>query len=128
MTCDCRKDIEARLTERFKEGAPGASGHSVELQGYGFAIVGNVLMVKPYMRYTAEAEFPLKKGGTKWKKQTGTMVFSFCPFCGVEIDKQEAAPQGAQEVAVIRNPLITGFVGAQESNAGQQPQGTEGGA
>lgn len=84
--CDCRREIEAKLTERFKEVAPDATGHHVALQGYGFAIIDNVLTMKPYMPYTTAAEFPLKKGGTKFKKQTGNMVFSFCPFCGTKLE------------------------------------------
>lgn len=90
--CDCRKDIEVKLTERFKEAAPDATGHEVALQGYGFAIVDSVMTMKPYMPYTTAADFPMKKGGTKRKKQTGNMVFSFCPFCGEEFDKKEAEP------------------------------------
>lgn len=83
--CNCRKEIEAKLLERFKTKCPDASGYKVELQGYGFAIVDNALVMRPYMPYQLGAEFPLKKGGSKWKKETGSFVFNFCPFCGEQI-------------------------------------------
>jgi hypothetical protein len=83
--CDCHASITAQLTERFKSMAPSATDHKVELQGYGFAIIDNKMVLRPYMPYKAGAEFPLKKGGTKWKTQTGNMVFRYCPFCAKEL-------------------------------------------
>lgn len=88
--CDCRKELETQLTERFKANAPQAFEHRVGLQGYGFAIVDNTLTMRGYMPYKASADFPLKKGGTKPKTQTGNMVFSFCPFCGEKLDADAA--------------------------------------
>lgn len=80
--CDCRSSITEKLAERFKAAQPQATDHKVELQGYGFGVVGNTMVMRPYMAYKASADYPLKKGGTKWKTLTGNMVFSFCPFCG----------------------------------------------
>lgn len=83
MTCNCKTELEAKLTERFKEKSPEATGHSLTMQGYGFALVGNTMKQLGYMEVKAEADYPLKKGGSKIKKTTQNMFFSFCPFCGV---------------------------------------------
>ena len=85
--CDCRKSIQEQLTEHFTSVAGEASNHKVELQGYGFAITENKMVERPYMPYKHTADYPLKKGGTKAKTKTGSMVFRFCPFCGGEFDK-----------------------------------------
>lgn len=87
--CNCKTEIEAGLAERFKAAKPEATDHSVTLEGYGFSIVNGVVTMKPFMPYTARAEYPRKAGGTTTKKLKGTMVFSFCPFCGT---KQGGSP------------------------------------
>jgi len=79
--CDCRKNLEAKLTERFKQMSPDATGHKVALQGYAICL-GETLHSRSFMPYKATAEFPLKKGGTKVKSELGNMFFSHCPFCG----------------------------------------------
>lgn len=92
FSCTCRADIETKLTERFVETAPDATGHKVRLQGYAYAMnasskVGSGGIVeRPFMPYKAEAVHPLKKGGTKAKASTGNMFFSYCPFCGKKGD------------------------------------------
>lgn len=86
VQCTCREDLEKSLTERFSTHATEATGHSVSLQGYGFAIVGNSMITAPFMEYKATAMYPVKKtGGTKEKTTRGNMMFSFCPFCGVKV-------------------------------------------
>lgn len=85
MTCNCKADLEAKLTERFVKGLPEATEHKVELQGYGFAMVGNSLKVMPHTTAHGTALHTLKKGGTKLKTVKQTMAFSFCPFCGVAL-------------------------------------------
>lgn len=79
--CDCRKDLEAKLTEKFRQQAPRATGHKVVLQGYAICL-GESLYSRAFMPYKATAEHPLKKGGTKVKSEEGSMFFAFCPFCG----------------------------------------------
>lgn len=88
--CNCKTEIEAKLTENFKANKPEASEHSVSLEGYGFCIVNNTLTMKPTMPYKARASYPMKAGGSKDKTLTGTMVFSFCPFCGVRLEAKQA--------------------------------------
>lgn len=83
MACDCKKDIEQKLLDRFKETNSEASNHSVHLQGYTL-VLGDKLDLKGYMEIAAKARFPLKKGGDKEKTIKQNMVFTFCPFCGVK--------------------------------------------
>ena len=80
--CDCKKDIEAKLLERFVEQTPAAEGHKVKLQGYGL-IFGAAASERAYMPIEATASHLLKKGGMKSKTTKQNMFFNFCPFCGV---------------------------------------------
>lgn len=95
--CTCRKDIEAKLLDRFKESAPEAKGHVVELKGYGFSL-GASIQETAYMEYETGATFPLKKGGEKHKNQRGNMIFSHCPFCGNSFAK---APASTADTGVV---------------------------
>lgn len=83
MACDCKKDIEEKLLARFKEQSPEATGHEASLKGYAL-IFGNKLEQKGCMQLEVVADFPLKKGGMKSKKQTQNMIFNYCPFCAVK--------------------------------------------
>lgn len=81
--CNCKTEIEAALLERFKVKHPDAKGHSVTLEGYGLAVVGNTMMLLPYMPIKLGAGHANKKTGLeRWKNKKGTMSFRFCPFCG----------------------------------------------
>lgn len=84
--CTCKKDIETRLLERFKGSSPEASDHSVELQGYGLVIVENKMESRPCMPFKMAASYPLKKGGSKVKTSTQSMIFNYCPFCGQSVN------------------------------------------
>jgi hypothetical protein len=83
-TCNCKKDIEAKLLARFKESTPDASDHGLELKGYALVITDDAVEQKGYMIIKATANYPLKKGGYKLKSAEQSMVFTFCPFCGVK--------------------------------------------
>lgn len=86
--CDCKKDLEAKLTERYQAQEPTGRDHKVTLQGYGFALVGNTMQLRGYLPYQTFARVQMKKGGEKPKKTTGSMFFSFCPFCGEKVGAQ----------------------------------------
>lgn len=81
--CNCRKALEEKLLERFKEQAPEAQGHYVRLLGYTM-ILGTEVIELGYMPIETTASFPLKKGGEKVKVAKTNMIFTFCPFCGVK--------------------------------------------
>lgn len=85
MSCNCKQEIEAKLTERFKAATPDSHGHKVTLEGYGFGIVNNTMVMQPYFNYTGFSYVPLEKGGEKPKRVTGNMIFSYCPFCGEKL-------------------------------------------
>ena len=84
MNCNCKQDVEARLTERFKEQTPTGTDHGTELQGYGFAMSSNAMQVRGFMNVRQSAMVPLKSGVPKLKTTTLSMFFSYCPFCGVK--------------------------------------------
>lgn len=84
--CECRADIEKRLLTRFQEMAPDAKDHSASLDGYSLTIVKNVWTSLPSMPIKMTAQHPLKKGGFKRKTETSTIMFNYCPFCGVKLD------------------------------------------
>lgn len=96
MACKCKIEIEAKLHERFKSASPEARNHEAELDGYTMVIQGDALVIKGCMAITTRAEFPVKKSGTyKAKKvSAGSMVFTFCPFCGKRYDEVETAGEG----------------------------------
>ena len=83
--CTCKEDLEARLTERFAQNEPKGRDHKVTLKGYSLVLTDNTLKRVPSMPYEAYALMPLVKGGEKPKKSSGSMMFSFCPFCGVKL-------------------------------------------
>lgn len=82
--CKCKKDIEEKLLEQFKKKSPEAVDHGVALQGYALVITDDTLEQKGCMDIKATANFPLKKGGFKLKSISQSMIFTFCPFCGVK--------------------------------------------
>lgn len=90
MTCNCKSEIEAKLLESFKAGRPDAQGHKAVLEGYGFAVVDNVLTLRPFMPIKYGAGHASKKSGLeRWRNEKGFMQFSFCPFCGTRIATKE---------------------------------------
>lgn len=86
--CDCRKNIEQQLKEHHAAQAPDARGHEADLTGYAITF-GKGLSSRPYMAAELTAIHPLKKGGEKSKTKKINMFFSFCPFCGVALEKDE---------------------------------------
>ena len=83
MTCNCKAELEEKLTQRFKDESPEASDHQSAIVGYGFIFVGERMTQRGYMDVKSTATFPLKKGGEKKKTLKQSMFFSYCPFCGV---------------------------------------------
>lgn len=82
--CECKKEMEDKLLANFKEKAPGATGHAVELKGYTFTMHrgSNTLNEHPVMPLEASAQFTLKNGNTKMRRFKEKVLVNFCPFCG----------------------------------------------
>lgn len=92
--CTCRKDIEEKLLNRFKEQAPEATGHEARLQGYAIIFGDAGVKEKGCMPFKLTATYPLKSGGFKQKKTEQNMIFTCCPFCGV---KYESGTDGVKQ-------------------------------
>lgn len=84
--CNCHSESEQRLREHVETKLPaGATGLSVELQGYVFGIsradgVSHRAACPVEIQYQA----PKKAGGMKTVKQKTYLRATFCPFCGVK--------------------------------------------
>jgi len=87
--CDCRTRIEEKLKARFVEQQPSSKEHEARLTGYAL-IFGETLTEKGAMEAELKAMFPLKKGGEKQKTIKHSMIFTFCPFCGVAYDGERS--------------------------------------
>jgi len=86
--CECKKDIEAKLLERFKQHTPEAKDHDVELKGYGVSISNLDLKLCAFMPIEYIAKYPMKGGVLhKERKTKSTMHFNFFPFCGESFEK-----------------------------------------
>ena len=85
--CECRADIEAKLTKRHVEQNPSATEHSAHLMGYGFGITGdNKVLETISMPVEMRSTVIVKTTGiAKRKVDKLSMFFSFCPFCGEKI-------------------------------------------
>lgn len=86
--CNCRTEIEKRLTEKFAQDEPEAREHKARLTGYAL-LFGETLKEKGAMPIELTAIFPLKKGGEKEKKSKSNMIFTYCPFCGEKYDNTD---------------------------------------
>jgi len=86
--CNCKQDLEAKLLERAKEQYPDSTDHSVEIQGYAFAFMGNTLISRQTLPLAIEHTVIVKKTGlTKRKTEKQKMLASYCMFCGEKLVK-----------------------------------------
>lgn len=92
--CNCRKELEAALAEHYAK-KTGASNVQIELQGYGFSIVDNTMVMVGYMPYKVQALHPKKGGGHSEKRKTEVMHFKHCPFCGELYLPAKTLPEAA---------------------------------
>lgn len=88
MSCECKSKIEAALTKQHAERQPDATDHGARLEGYraGINLKSGKVTTRPGMDYKVSAAHTVKATGRQVvKSKKGTMLFSFCPFCGVKI-------------------------------------------
>lgn len=94
--CSCKADLEKRLTERFIKMEPAAADHAVVLNGYALVfptgLNGN-FESKPSLEYAATAKFTSKKKVVRERTIKGSMLASFCPFCGVPLSSESKEVQ-----------------------------------
>lgn len=85
-SCDCKEKLEVKLKERFEAQHPEAKEHEASLSKmYGLFLKDNTLSYQPHSEFTLTAKFPLKKGGFKEKNIRSSIVFNYCPFCGIKM-------------------------------------------
>ena len=85
MNCNCKKELEEKLTQNFKNANPEAVEHGSVIDGYGFLFVANGMEQRGFMEVKSTANFPLKNGNMKVKTLKQSMFFSYCPFCGIKV-------------------------------------------
>lgn len=91
MTCNCKKEIEAKLLAKAIAQYPEATEHKASLsKGYSLIIDKQSGECRDVARMPLEitAMFPLRNGNVKSKTIKMSMFFSFCPFCGVKYEEK----------------------------------------
>lgn len=91
MQCNCRKDLEQKLADMFREKLPdGYQDFDAKLSGYTFLMVDGGLDEGVYLEFTGEVQVPKKTSGMKRQKIKHNVLANYCPFCG----KRAAAEKG----------------------------------
>lgn len=98
MTCDCKETLTGKLLERSKEQLPDSKDHSVEMTGYAIVFGENeagqsTLETCGFMPVEIKHTVTVKKTGLdRVKKEKTSLLFTYCPFCGVPYkEKKEVA-------------------------------------
>lgn len=87
--CECRADIEKRLTDHYAPKLSESREVKAKLMGYAITI-GARLGIQPYMPVEVSHTVTVKKtGADKRKVEKVNMYFSHCPFCGVKLAKDD---------------------------------------
>ena len=94
MTCNCKEDIEKRLTDLYVEKLPKSKDVNAELMGYGMYLTDNTIEMKPHMSVEVRHTVTSKAGSEKRKTEKVNMKFSFCPFCGTSLAQRAKAQEG----------------------------------
>lgn len=87
--CECRDDIEKKLTELYAPKLPGSREVEAKLMGYAITLGNDLgLGIRAYMPAEIRHTVTIKKtGADKRKTEKVNMYFSFCPFCGEKFKK-----------------------------------------
>lgn len=91
--CECRFDIEKRLTAHYAAKLPESREVEVELMGYAITL-GSGLGITPCMPAEIRHTVTVKKtGADKRKFGKMSMFFNYCPFCGEPLKPEAKAEQ-----------------------------------
>lgn len=87
--CNCRADIEKRLTDHYTPKLEGSRDVEAKLMGYALTL-GKGLGIRAYMPAEIRHTVTVKKtGADKRKTEKVNFYFSHCPFCGEKLQKDE---------------------------------------
>ncbi len=85
--CECRSDIEQRITDRYATRMPESREVDATLMGYAITF-GDDLRVRAYMPVEIHHTATVKKTGVEKRKiEKVSMFFTYCPFCGEKLAK-----------------------------------------
>lgn len=85
--CDCRQDVEKRLTDHYAAKLGEARDVKAKLMGYAITF-GAGVGTRAYMPVEIGHTVTVKKTGEdKRKTEKVNMFFSHCPFCGEKLEK-----------------------------------------
>lgn len=98
MTCNCKTDFTEKLLERAKEQLPNSKNIEVTMTGYTLLLGTNeagqgTLLSRGFMPVEIKHTITVKKTGLdRVKKDKTSLLFTYCPFCGVKYaqDKEQA--------------------------------------
>lgn len=87
--CNCRADIEKKLTDHYAAKLSCSRDVDAKLTGYALRM-GKHIGLYPYMPVEIRHTVTVKaKGADKRKTVNINMYFSHCPFCGEKLQKDE---------------------------------------
>ncbi len=88
MACNCKSDLEAKVVDRLKEEYPEGENHQASLgANYLYALEDFGQLGR--MEFANEVVVTTKKGTKRTIKPKLSMVFTFCPFCGVRYKEKK---------------------------------------
>jgi hypothetical protein len=86
MACNCVRENEARIAEHYSK----QLGVPAKAEAKNVAIVfGQGMSERAFLPYAVKADKP---GFKSAKGKEISMLFTFCPWCGVRIDEEEKVP------------------------------------
>lgn len=97
--CNCRKELTAKLLENAKNQLPNSTGHSVEIEGFAFAITPKLGVIgRGYMPVTVTHTVKNKRTGIEKRKvEKVRLLASYCPFCGEKQSNENEPAEPAKE-------------------------------
>jgi hypothetical protein len=87
--CNCRADIENKLTEHYAQKLAGSKDVEANLTGYAITLGGS-LRIRAFMPAEIRHTVTTKSTGKERRKtEKINMFFSHCPFCGTPLEEKK---------------------------------------